>query len=107
MIKEENMEYQYREKLKNYLPDFMEALEERLDTDDKKWGDTWKHRPRDGQNDRLYLEFERYWDQYDYGHQDVPYLKMVGNLFICWVREYEREIARKSEEVYHVHFEED
>lgn len=92
------MEYDYQTELTDYLPIFLETFKERLKEDKKKWGNTWKHRSIKGQDERLRQELNAYWDQYDYGNQDLPYLKMIGNIFINWVREYEKEIYEKETE---------
>lgn len=101
------MEFDYREELTDYLPIFMEAFEEQLRKDKIRWGDTWKHRPREGQEVRLYGDIEDYYDRYEFGNMRIPYLKIIGNAFICWVRDYEKEQQEKAEDIYYEEIEED
>jgi hypothetical protein len=35
----------FRPLLTDYLPEFIKALGAQLDSDEKRWGDTWKIRP--------------------------------------------------------------
>ena len=48
----------YKDKLVDYLPEFTEALARQLEEDEKRWGDTWKHRSRDGQEMRTKVRFD-------------------------------------------------
>lgn len=93
------MEFDYREKLTDYLPVFMEIFEKQLNKDEIRWGDTWKHRSMNGQDDRMYMEMMRYFDQYHHGGQPLPYLKIIGNAFINWVREWEKELSEIQTEI--------
>lgn len=93
-----DFEFDYREELEDYFPEFIEALGKRLSEDKRRWGDTWKHRSFEGQDDRMYDDMMRYLDQYKHGKQEMPYLKIIGNAFIHWVREYEKELTEKTEE---------
>lgn len=69
------------------LPAFVEALEEQLKSDEKRWGDTWMHRDREGQEERAFARFRDYWDMYERGDVPIPWLKIAGECLIAWVRE--------------------
>jgi len=73
--------------LLNYLPDFIKAFTEQISGDDKRWGDTWKNRPRAGQVERAFNRFQDYKDQFDNAGTPIPWLKIVGEAFIGWVRD--------------------
>lgn len=73
--------------LSDYVPAFAEALAAQLEKDEKRWGDTWQHRPREGQEERTEEKFRDYFDQYHNGGVPVPWLKIAGAALICWVRD--------------------
>lgn len=77
----------YKDKLVDYLPEFMEALTKQLEEDEKRWGDTWKHRSRDGQEMRTKVRFDDYLAQFQNAGVPIPWMKVVGEALICWVRE--------------------
>ena len=74
-------------KLPEYLPEFIEAFQTQIEADDARWGDTWKKRSAEGQEDRMYQRFRDYKDQFDNAGTPIPWLKIVGEAFIGWVRE--------------------
>lgn len=76
-------------KLQDFIADFTQALQEQLDADEKRWGDTWRHRPIEGQVDRMMARFKDYQDQHNYTSLDIPmpWLKIAGEALIGWVRE--------------------
>ena len=71
-IAETNADEQYN--VYDYMEEFVEALMKQLRADNKRWGSTWRRRPKKGQ---------------------VPWLKIVGNAMICWIREQHPEILGK------------
>ena len=73
--------------LLQYLPAFMKALEEQLDDDFYRWGNTWQKRTQDGQEKRIESTLTNYFDQFNNGGVPMPWLKVVGNAYIAWVRE--------------------
>lgn len=77
----------YKNKLIDYLPEFIEAFKGQLEYDEGEWGDTWKHRPREGQELRTKARYDTYFDQFLYAGKPVPWLKIIGGAFICWVRD--------------------
>lgn len=82
------MEYS-KEKLIEYIPLFIEALSAKLIEDQKRWGDTWKNRPIEGQSERIRATYDNYFDQEKHGGQDVDWLAVTGNALIAWIRDYE------------------
>ena len=74
-------------KLLSFFPAFVAALEEQLEVDDARWGNTWATRPAEGQEDRTYARFTDYYDQWRHSGEPIPWLKIAGGAFICWVRE--------------------
>ena len=73
--------------LLDYLPEFIKALENQLVDDYKRWGNTWKSRPIEGQELRCKARFDDYFDQFKNAGTPIPWLKIVGEALIAWVRE--------------------
>jgi hypothetical protein len=83
-------------KLIDFLPNFEEAFEVQIGNDEERWGDTWKHRGRDGQEERAFERYRDYLDQFRNAGVPIPWLKVAGEAMICWVREnIAEEIWRK------------
>jgi len=78
-------------KLIEYLPDFCKALTHQLTEDEKRWGDTWKQRGRDGQEERFISWLQDKIDQYRNAGVPLPWLKIAGEALIGWVRETQGE----------------
>jgi hypothetical protein len=74
-------------RLFEFVPDFMVELEEQLQEDEKRYGDDWKSRSREGQVERIYRKFYTY--QYEFATKgvDVPWLKIAGLAMIGWIRD--------------------
>jgi len=83
-------------KLQDYVPMFIEALKGQLDEDEMRWGDTWKHRSKEGQEIRTKGRFDEYFSAFVNNGIPVPWLKIAGGALICWVRE---QLASPSSEV--------
>lgn len=82
-------------KLWDFIPEFVEALEGQLKEDDLRWGDTWLKRKAEGQEERTYVTFAGYFDQYRNAGVPVPWLKIAGGALICWIREKHPEIWKE------------
>ena len=76
----------------DFVDEMAEALKTQLKEDEKVWGDTWLHRTKEGQEGRIREEFDNYFDQFDYADVPVPWLKIIGNATIAWVRENNPEL---------------
>ena len=74
-------------KLWEFLPEFVGALEAQLKADNARWGNTWLERTRKGQTERTWQTFKDYFDQYEFTGTPVPWMKVIGGAFICWMRE--------------------
>ena len=72
--------------LTDFLPEFIAEFEKQLASDFARWGNTWKHRDVGNQTDRVFARYRDYYDQYKNGGVEVPWLKVIGNAFIAWVR---------------------
>jgi len=74
-------------KITDFIPELVEALEKELTEAEKRWGDTWLNRTRKGQEGRDEKRFQDYFDQFKYNGIPVPWLSIIGNSFICWIRD--------------------
>jgi len=79
--------------LLDYLPEFVTELTEQLKADQKRWGNTWMQRPREGQELRVKARYDDYFAQFVNAGVPVPWMKVVGEALIAWVRE---RLARNS-----------
>jgi len=81
----------FRDLLTEYLPEFFKELEEQLKSDEIRWGDTWKKRgliyKGRTQEQRFFDWLDNVRDQYENKGNAVPWMKVVGEAMICWVRE--------------------
>ena len=84
-------------KLYDFIPEFMEALEEQLKSDDARWGDTWLKRTREGQEERTRATLNDYFDQFEQAGTPVPWLKIAGGALICWIRVRHPELWKGNE----------
>ncbi len=75
----------------DFLEEFTAALVGQLKEDEKRWGNTWLKRTREGQEDRDRKTFDDYFDKFENAGVTVPWLKIAGNAMICWIREQHPE----------------
>jgi hypothetical protein len=73
--------------LLDFLPEIEEKLKAQMESDQKRWGDTWKYRPAYGQELRVLARYNDYFDQWKRAGTPVPWLKIMGEALICLVRE--------------------
>ena len=73
--------------LLDFLPETVKSVEEQLEKDQERWGDTWKKRPREGQEDRIFARFRDYYDQWKNAGTPIPWVKVIGEAHIGLVRE--------------------
>ena len=64
-----------------------DAILDQLKDDQFRWGDTWKKRPRDGQEERMFARFRDYYDQWKNAGTPIPWMKVIGEAHIAMVRE--------------------
>lgn len=73
-----------------------EAILDQLKDDQLRWGDTWKKRPREGQEERMFARFRDYYDQWKNAGTPIPWMKVIGEAHIAMVREnHPEELERK------------
>lgn len=90
-------EFDYKEKVVDYMPEFEEALMKQLERDKERWGDTWKKRPMEGQEDRTKQTFNDYFDKFENAGKPINWLAVAGNAMINWIREEEKRKKFESE----------
>lgn len=73
--------------LLDLLPETADKLKAQLESDQERWGDTWRWRPREGQEERIFSDIQNYIDQYRHADTPVPWLKIMGLCHIALVRE--------------------
>lgn len=73
--------------LLDFLPEIVERITEQVKADQIRWGDTWKHRPIEGQEDRTFARYDDYYDQFLFGGVPIPWEKIIGGAIVCMVRE--------------------
>lgn len=78
----------------DFLDEFKDALFHQLISDHNRWGNTWLNRPKEGQELRTKARYEDYFDQFELGKPGipVPWLKVVGEALICWIRDNHPEL---------------
>ena len=82
--------------LLDFLPEFTNALETRLELDQNRWGDTWKMRPVEGQEERAFARFQDYLDQFRNAGTPMPWLKIAGECVIAFTRlNHPEELAKE------------
>lgn len=74
--------------LENFKKNVVPMMEEQIESDQKRWGDTWKQRPREGQEERVYARLRDYFDQFKNAGTPIPWLKIIGECNIAIAREY-------------------
>ena len=79
----------------DFIDEFIIALKAQLESDEERWGDTWLKRTRAGQEERTIKSFNDKFDQYINGGVPIPTLKMVGDMYINWIRENHPELWNK------------
>jgi len=74
--------------IKYFVEEFVPKMVEQLEKDGKRWGDTWRHRIREGQNDRIRSTYDNYFDKAKNGSDPVDWLWLcvVGNAVIAQCR---------------------
>jgi len=73
--------------LLDFLVETTDIVEAQLIEDEKRWGDTWRYRPREGQEDRAFARFRDYYDQFKNAGIPIPWAKVIGEAHICITRE--------------------
>lgn len=71
---------------KQVVEDIIDCFQDQLEADEKRWGDTWKKRPVEGQGARTQARLVDYMDQHYEGGQEIPWEKIAGGAIICLTR---------------------
>jgi hypothetical protein len=79
--------YWVRARVWHFLPALIPALMEQLREDNRRWGDEWLQLPRLGQEDRIMGRILEYYEEYKAEGKPIPWLKIIGNAFIGWIRQ--------------------
>lgn len=75
------------ELFEHFEQEVLPEMRNQIVRDHKKWGDTWKHRSRFGQEKRIFEKIQDYWDQFQYAGVPVPWYKIIGLCNIAIARE--------------------
>lgn len=82
----------------DFVSEFIEKLIEQLEADNKRWGNTWLKRPKEGQELRTKDRYTDYFDMFENAGTPVPWMKIVGGALICWIRENHPELCIDANE---------
>ena len=80
------------------LPDTMSIMGDQLRVDQKRWGDTWKYRTLEGQDQRMAARFQDYIDQLNNAGTPLPYEKIACLAHIALVRKHRTDLLLTGEE---------
>jgi hypothetical protein len=72
--------------LKYFDEELVPAMREQIKSDQERWGDTWKSRPVEGQEERAYQRFRDYYDQFEHAGTPLPIRKIIGECNIMAAR---------------------
>lgn len=75
-----------------FMTELQTALTEQLVEDTKRWGDTWRRRGLKGQEKRTMERYRDYYDRFKNAGVPMPWLKIIGGAYICWLREKHPEL---------------
>ena len=76
----------------DYLPEFVEAVKESLESGEKKWGNTWLNRPRRGQIGRAYQYIQDVFDRNRFAGEPIKWESIAGEALIGWIRDNHPEL---------------
>jgi len=82
----------------DFLNELKDELYKQLTDDHKRWGNTWLKRTRKGQEERIRKCFDNYFDQFENAGVPIPWLKIIGNAMIAWIREKHFELFSNGKE---------
>lgn len=80
----------------DFMSEFVSALQSQLESDEKRWGNTWLQRIPEGQEIRIEEHIKSYFDQWRNANNPVPWMKIAGLAMIAWIRENHPEIWVKN-----------
>jgi len=74
------------------MSEFTTALFAQLEEDHERWGDTWRQRDIQGQEERIFAKLREYYDQWKNAGTPIPWLKVAGLAMIGWIRTERPEV---------------
>ena len=83
--------------LVEFIPEFIDKLREQLEADQKRWGNNWLNRPKEGQELRTKARYTDYFDQFKEAGSPMPWMKVIGGALICWIRDQHPELFLNHE----------
>lgn len=75
-----------------FIDEFIQELRTQLEKDDRRWGNTWRKRGLKGQEKRTMERYRDYYDMFKNNKIPLPWLKIIGGAYICWLRERHPEV---------------
>jgi len=84
--------------LPEYLPEFFKALAKQINSDNERWGNTWKERGLYWEGKSQELRFIQWVDNKYIEYLEtgkMPWLKIAGEAFIGYIRE--KYLGERSE----------
>jgi len=73
--------------IEHFNNELIPLMQDQIRADQKRWGDTWKRRPVENQEERVYQRFRDYYDQWKNTGTPIPWLKIIGECNIAMARE--------------------
>ena len=70
----------------HFIEKVVPAMLTQIESDDKRWGNEWQKRPREGQEERIFARFDEYYGNWKQG-EPIPWLKIIGLANIALARE--------------------
>ena len=80
-------------KILEHFDEFVAEVREQLIDDDKRWGETYLQRTKEGQEGRTRNVFNNYFDKFMNTGHPINWKAVTGNAFICWLRETHPEMS--------------
>jgi hypothetical protein len=69
-----------------FLDEVFDIVRFQLEEDQKRWGNTWKYRTCEGQEERIFSRYRDYYDQYKNACIPIPWGKVIGEAVVAIVR---------------------
>jgi len=73
------------------LPHTVKCMKLQLKSDFLRWGNTWKFRPVEGQEDRFVSKVLDYYDEYTHAGSPMPWLKILCEAHIAFTRKEQHD----------------
>lgn len=83
----------------DFIEDFGVSMKTQLVEDEKRWGDTWRRVPIEGQEIRIAARLQRYFSDFSNYKLPIPWLKIANYALIAWVKENNPELVETQDNV--------